>query len=93
MAADLVAKLVERDMFIVPARNKDGLLPQRVKSRDRARGAGCNGIVAVGNAMQRPDHFEPVRNAAEALRHSAAGIVRDDAVGGGKRRHIVFNVM
>ena len=31
--------------------------------------------------MQRPDHFKPVRNAAEALRHGAAGIVRDDAVG------------
>lgn len=32
MAADLVAELVKRDMLIVPARNKDGLLPQRVKS-------------------------------------------------------------
>ena len=48
VAADLIAERIKRDVLVIPARDKDGLLPQRVKPSDRAGRAGCDGVVTVG---------------------------------------------
>ena len=80
-------------MLIVSPGNEDRLLPQRVQPGDRARGTRCDGVIAVGDAPERPDHLQPVLDAAKTLRHGAAVIVRHNAVRRRERRHIVFYVM
>ena len=90
---DLRGQRLVGDLFVVAARDQDDLLVKAAQTRDGARGAGCDGVVVVSNAVQHADRFNAVLNTRKSgadLAHSLDGHAAPD---GGNGCQQVFHVV
>ena len=81
------------DLFVVAARDQDDLLVKAAQTRNRARGAGRDGVIVVGHAVQRADRLNAVLDAGEGradLTHGLDGHAAPDGGAGGQQ---VFHIV
>ena len=80
-------------MLVVAPGDDDGLDLQGVKSRAGAGGAGADGVIDVGDAVQDAHLLQPVFHTGESHGHLTADLITDKALNSGKGGQVVEQVM
>ena len=81
------------DLFVVAARDQNDLLVKAAQACDGARGAGRDGVVVVGDAVQHADRLDAMLNTRKGgadLAHGLDGHTAPDRRDG---RQQVFNIV